>query len=89
MKRLQRWFGLPENTTAPTIDVAQERAQRLASRLNDPAFAAELERKGTKIGPEVQAENMRSLFDIPNVARSDFTEKGLRRADPQRTLRGL
>lgn len=89
MKRLQRWFGLPENTTAPTIDVAQGRAQRLVSRLNDPAFAAELERKGAKIGPELQAENMRSLFDIPNVARSDFTEKGLRRADPQRTLRGL
>lgn len=83
--RMQRWLGLPENTTVPSVNAANERAMGMMSRLMDPQF----QERANKMTKPILAERMRTLFDLPNLASSDFTDLGIRRADQRRTLRGL
>jgi hypothetical protein len=85
-RSLQRWAGLPVASTAPDMATLIQRQSGAMQMLqNDPVLL----RKATQAAPMAQSELFRTMYGTQNVAPSDFTLGGLRRADRSRALRGL
>lgn len=84
-RRAQRWVGIPEHTTAPSLAAAAAYANDAMPRLMDPA----VQQKMNKLERFSRAEALRTLYGMPNLSNSDLTGEFLRRADQRRTLRGL